>query len=44
MQNTGLTEKHACITESSLRESRIFQKSDFDYFIPDGIFNQLNYS
>ncbi len=39
MQNTGSTEKHAGITESSLRDSRSSEISDIDNFIPDGIFN-----
>ena len=42
MQNTGSTEKHACITESSLRDSRSSEILDIDYFIPDGLFNQLH--
>lgn len=42
MQNTGSTEKYACITESSLRDSRSPEISDIYYFIPDSIFNQFH--
>jgi len=44
MYNTELTEMITWLSEKVLRDSRIFLKSDFDDFISDGIFNQLNYS